>query len=131
MLEVPAVLRSLLVDAQARGMKFDDAWPAAVANTLSGRADRDEWRAVFAATRLEWQEAFTSRPVRRRLRALIALDDPERVPLEASAIVLRIPLGERPCHHCGQLIATTKKRTARYCSHACQRAANGRQATAA
>lgn len=108
-------VRDQLSAARRDGVEFSEAWAAALS-----AVDAADWRQALEATRDAWQSGYEHRPAARPLRALHALvDDPDREPL---------PGLDGRCGWCGEPIPPGKRRTARYCSHACQRAAHGRRA---
>jgi hypothetical protein len=114
----PAILLDLLADA--RGLDFEQAWPAGVTAALDGirGAERANWRAAFAGTRDAWETGWHRWPGSRRVRA----------PLALLAESEREPIGMR-CPTCDARVEHGRRRV--YCSRECQRAAHGRQVAAA
>lgn len=109
--------RERLAAARAAGSSFDAAWADALADVAAR-----EWRDALEATRAEWRAAYEGTPAPAPLVALHAVAvDPDREPL---------PDPSAGCVLCGQPIPPARKRSARYCSYACQRAANGRAVAA-
>ena len=112
MTPLSAVLAELTA-ARVAGTPFDAAWTYA----LEAVTERD-WRDALQATRDEWRDAYEGEPATPQLVALQAVAvDPDREP---------VPEPASGCTFCGEPIPAGRKRSARYCSHACQRAANGR-----
>ncbi len=54
---------TLLADAKARGLSFDEAWDWAWSETIwpSDTEHRREWRASLRWTKKEWKAAFENR----------------------------------------------------------------------
>jgi hypothetical protein len=126
---VAAVLehvRQQLARERDAGAEFGDAWLRALARAVPA-PDPDGWRDALRATRGAWQAAYERRPLQRSESALVLLvDNGDREPLEDAQAV-----AERRCRTCSGPIPSTRRRAARYCSHACQRAAHGRRVAAA
>lgn len=122
---VDAVLekvREQLAARRSAGAPFDLAWRAVV-------PDDPEWSEVLDATRHGWRAAYERRPVTLAELALrVVGEDPERtVPVDE---LLVDAIGQRLCARCSGPIPAGKRPQARYCSHRCQRAANGRAVAA-
>jgi len=108
----PEALRASLTAERDSGRPFAHAWPPALTLALE-------------ATRRAWEAAYAHQDAPACERALAALGcDPERTVKLATT-------DGRICDKCGGPIPPAKDRRARYCSRVCQRAANGRQVTAA
>ncbi len=121
----PARLRELLVEERGRGAAFADAWPRALESSLAGARESAEWCRALEDTRVSWQGAYGYVAAPKRERALAALGgDPERVVELAPVIASGV------CAHCGGPVPPARRRGALYCSHPCQRAANGRRVAA-
>jgi hypothetical protein len=111
-------VREVLADHRAAGATFAKAWPAALDQALDAQ-DRDVWADALQATRFGWAAAYERRPATRAERALELVQDPDAI---------RDPDSDgRICARCAGSIPPTKIRTAIYCSHTCQRAANNRR----
>lgn len=119
---VPATLRDRLTAARRAGEPFEAAWTPAVRAAVSGEPARERraWREALAATQTGWRAAYDRAPATRSDRAILMFAvDRDGEPL---AEVTEEPV----CGRCSDPIPSGRKRGARYCSTACQRAANGR-----
>jgi hypothetical protein len=111
-------VRTELAGHRAAGAPFDHAWPAALDQALDGD-DGQVWLDVLHGTRFAWAAAYERRPATRAERALELMQDPD-AQTDPDAL-------ERICEFCDGPIPARKRNVARYCSHVCQRAANGRR----
>jgi hypothetical protein len=121
---VPGTLRQQLAASRRAGVDFEAAWPPAVRAAVTGVSlarERAAWREALTATQASWRAAYEDSPATRSERAVLVLADDDR---EVTGEVTT----ERACGHCGDSIPPERKRGARYCCQACQRAANGRVA---
>lgn len=111
-----AILGERLAAARRAGLRFDDAWPAALAEAVNTASwEREQWREAFSGTVETWRAAWERRTATRPERALLALVTPGGA---------RLP--ERACAHCQREIPPERgKRGARplYCSYRCARRA--------
>ncbi len=115
-------LGELLRDARRAGREFDGAWEAALRRALEPTSDPD-WAVALRATRDAWASAFERRPAPLKERATLRLlpdVDAERFPDDA-----------RICRRCGEMIPSSRKGPAKYCSRQCQRAGSLERLTAA
>jgi len=124
----PEALRASLTAERDSGRPFAHAWPPALTHALGSAEtddERDAWTGALEATRRAWETAYAHQDAPACERALATLGcDPERTVKLATA-------DGRICDKCGGPIPAAKDGRARYCSHACQRAANGRRVAAA
>lgn len=111
-------MRLELAEKRNAGAPFDTAWQEALQAAVRGR-ERTAWLEALDATAAVWMRAYERLEPTRAERAIhaAAVDpDRERIPGD----------GERLCELCFQPMPASRRSHARYCSHACQRAANSR-----
>jgi hypothetical protein len=112
----PAILGERLAAARRAGLRFDDAWPAALTEAVNAASwEREQWLEALLGTVKAWRAGWERRAATRPERALLALVTPGGT---------RLP--ERACAHCQREIPPERgKRGARplYCSYRCARRA--------
>jgi hypothetical protein len=118
----PEALKELLAAARREGVNFDEAWPVALAASVSTvQWEREQWEDVLSSMVETWRAAWERRESTSAESAVLALVMPGGTPLP-----------ERACEDCGAEVPADRHGNARYCTDGCaKRAAYQRERTAA